>query len=155
MSNHKIVYYSGSTGMTQKFVENLGIDAERIPIAKKDGNITVKEKFIMIVPTYGAGTTDPESKKNAVHRQIIAFLNIEENRNNCIGIIGAGNSNFGEHYVLGARIVAGKLQVPMIAHFELVGTDDEVETVRQAIFEKWDQLEAGEIEGNVVVKKDL
>lgn len=151
--SYKVVYYSGSTGMTERFVNRLGIDSERIPVAKKDGNIEVSEKFILIVPTYGAGTNDPESKKNAVHRQIVAFLNVDTNRENCIGIIGAGNKNFLEHYILGAKMVAGKLGVPLIGQFELFGTVEEVDEIREIISAQWDALVAGEIESNVVTKK--
>jgi protein involved in ribonucleotide reduction len=72
-----------------------------------------------------------------VPRQVIKFLNNEENRSLLRGVIGAGNTNFGETYCLAADVVAAKCSVPVLYRFELMGTSDDVDRVQQGLEEFW------------------
>ncbi|MBC9943048.1 class Ib ribonucleoside-diphosphate reductase assembly flavoprotein NrdI [Leucobacter sp. cx-328] len=124
-----IVYFSSVSGYTHRFVEKLGIPARRIPIRPRvEGMLRITEPSVLIVPTYGAG---PATK--AVPKQVIEFLNIKENRDLVIGVIGAGNTNFGEAFGIAGDIISNKLQIPLLYRFEIFGTPEDVETVQQGI----------------------
>lgn len=124
-----IVYFSSASGYTHRFIEKLGLPAARIPLRPRvDGMITIDKPAVLILPTYGAG---PRTK--AVPKQVIQFLNIEQNRDNIVGVIGTGNTNFGEAYGLAADIVAQKLGVPMLYKLEIFGTPEDVQTVKAGL----------------------
>lgn len=123
-----IVYFSNVSNFTHRFVEKLEVPASRIPIkAEEAGTFTISEPATLILPTYGANGRD------FVPRQVIRFLNQEQNRLLIDSVIGSGNVNFLEDYCRGADIVAEKLQVPLLYRFELAGTQDDVENVRNGL----------------------
>lgn len=123
-----IVYFSNVSNFTHKFVEKLEVPASRIPIkAEEAGTFTISEPATLILPTYGANGRD------FVPRQVIRFLNQEQNRVLIDSVIGSGNINFLEDFCRGADIVAEKLQVPLLYRFELAGTQDDVENVREGL----------------------
>ena len=124
-----IVYFSSVSGYTHRFVEKLELPAVRIPLRPRvEGTLQIDDSKVLILPTYGAG---PRTK--AVPKQVIQFLNIEQNRDNIVGVIGTGNTNFGEAYGLAAKLVARKLDVPLLNMVELFGTPEEVEETRDRI----------------------
>ena len=127
-----LVYFSSVSGNTHRFIEKLGLPAERIPLYPKDPFLTVNEPFVLILPTYGGG---PSTK--AVPKQVIKFLNNEHNRGLLRGVIAAGNTNFGEAYGLAGDIVAQKCGVPHLYRFELFGTEDDVHAVQQGLEKFW------------------
>lgn len=123
-----IVYFSNVSNFTHRFVEKLEVPASRIPIkAEEAGTFTISEPSTLILPTYGANGRD------FVPKQVIRFLNQEQNRLLIDSVIGSGNINFLEDYCRGADIVAEKLQVPLLYRFELAGTQDDVENVRKGL----------------------
>jgi len=134
-STPKIVYFSSVTENTKKFVDTLGFESYRLPLRASDKSLLMTEKYILFVPTYGGG-----NHKGAVPKQVIKFLNVEENRNLCVGVITGGNINFGEAYGLAGRIISKKLNVPLLYHFELAGTSRDTENVILGIQRYWDSL---------------
>lgn len=130
-----IVYFSGATEFTHKFVEKLGLEAVRIPLLTKDAKVfTVDEDYILITPTY-------ESKSQGfLPRQTASFLNIPENRTRMMGVIGAGNRNFGEDYAISADIISEKTGVPVLHRFELSGTQEDIDLVKEGLEEYWETL---------------
>ena len=76
---------------------------------------------MLIVPTYGGG-----NEGGAVPKQVIKFLNDEDNRALIRGVIAAGNTNFGEAYCIAGDIIAAKCHVPYLYGFELMGTTEDV-----------------------------
>lgn len=124
------VYFSNYSGNTKRFVEKLyGNDAIGIPIDSSDGNsITVDQPYVLFVPTYGGG-----SEKTAIPRQVRYFLNIKENRKLLRGVVGMGNTNFGEHYCKAADLISAKTGVPVIAKVEIFGTKDDINTVYERL----------------------
>lgn len=123
-----IVYFSNVSNFTHRFVEKLEVPASRIPIkAEEAGTFTISEPSTLILPTYGANGRD------FVPKQVIRFLNQEQNRLLIDSVIGSGNINFLEDYCRGAEIVAEKLQVPLLYRFELAGTQDDVENVKNGL----------------------
>ncbi|WP_182353049.1 class Ib ribonucleoside-diphosphate reductase assembly flavoprotein NrdI [Flaviflexus huanghaiensis] len=130
----KVVYFSSATNNTARFVEKLGMEAERIPLRRNDPDLIADEEYVLIVPTYGGG-----NNRGAVPKQVIKFLNNEHNRSLIRGVISAGNTNFGRAYGLAGDIVSAKCQVPHMYRFELLGTQDDVAKVKQGLEEFWEQ----------------
>lgn len=130
-----IVYFSSVTENTKRFVEKLGFPSKRIPLQwDKDNPMIVDEEYILFCPSYGGGAED-----KAVPKQVIKFLNIEQNRNLCKGVVCSGNTNFGKDYLIAGKILSHKLQVPIRYGFELMGTKEDVEKVTKGIKELLEQ----------------
>jgi protein involved in ribonucleotide reduction len=127
MSIH-IVYFSNYSGNTKKFVEKLGLPATQIPISSDKKNLTVSYPYVLFVPTYGGGADG-----HAIPRQVRKFLNVIENRDLLQGIVGFGNTNFGEHFCKAANMISQKTGKPVIARVEIFGTNDDVETVKERL----------------------
>ena len=124
-----IVYFSNYSGNTKRFVERLNEnDAIRIPIDRSDRGITVDRPYVLLVPTYGGG-----EGRAAIPRQVRAFLNVRENRALLRGVVGFGNTNFGEHFCKAADLISAKTGVPVIAKVEIFGTEDDVKTVKERL----------------------
>lgn len=125
MSNNLlIVYFSSPTGNTRRFVESLGFDAICLPTGKRHITPLVHQKFILITPTYAH-----DDGLNAVPKPVIRFLNEENNRNNMVGVIGAGNRNFGHTFALAADVISRKCGVPLLHKFELFGNEEDRQKV--------------------------
>ena len=124
-----IVYFSSVSGYTDRFVKNLELPAVRIPLRPRLDHMPVLESpKVLILPTYGGG---PET--SAVPKQVLTFLSTPDNRQNIVGVVGTGNTNFGAAYGLAAKLVARKLDVPLLNMVELFGTPEEVEETRDRI----------------------
>lgn len=128
-----IIYFSNYSGNTKRFVERVDdgtFTIARIPISSDDSGIhfSATIPYILFVPTYGGG-----SQRGAVPRQVREFLNVPENRELLRGIVGFGNTNFGEHYCKAADIISNKTGKPVIARVEIFGTEDDVIKVRERL----------------------
>ncbi|QQC49537.1 class Ib ribonucleoside-diphosphate reductase assembly flavoprotein NrdI [Streptococcus dysgalactiae] len=126
-----IVYFSSKSNNTHRFVQKLGLPAQRISI--DDSPVEVGVDYLLIVPTYAAGGSDA---KGAVPKQVIHFLNNPTNHKHCKGVISSGNTNFGDTFAIAGPIISQKLQVPLLHQFELLGTTTDVKKV-QAIFARY------------------
>lgn len=124
----QLVYFSSASETTHRFVQKLGIAAQRIPLLRGDEPLKVTEPYVLVVPTYGGGTA-----RSAVPKQVIRFLNDADNRALIRGVISAGNTNFGAAYCLAGDIVAAKCNVPHLDRFELLGTPDDVARIRERL----------------------
>ena len=93
------------------------------------------EPYVLVLPTYG-GT----GGEGSVPKQVIRFLNDPRNRKQIRGVIGAGNTNFGDNYCMAGDIIAAKCQVPHLYRFELMGTPEDVSRVQQGLEEFWTRL---------------
>ncbi|MFT3861474.1 class Ib ribonucleoside-diphosphate reductase assembly flavoprotein NrdI [Micropruina sp.] len=123
-----IVYFSSTSENTHRFVGKLGLPALRIPVRATEPHLSVTEPFLLIAPTYGGG-----NGAGAVPKQVIRFLNDPANRALLRGVISAGNTNFGAAYCIAGEIIARKCAVPHLYQFELMGTPDDVEAVREGL----------------------
>lgn len=131
----KVVYFSGASGYTHRFVERLGAPAVRLPLHKNDPTVILEEPYVLVVPTYGVGTP-----QTAVPPPIKKFIKEEQNAENCVAVIGSGNTNFGGNYCLAASLVARKLDVPVIYKFELLGTEADEEAVTKILSKLGEQI---------------
>ncbi|MGX8941424.1 class Ib ribonucleoside-diphosphate reductase assembly flavoprotein NrdI [Symbiopectobacterium sp. Eva_TO] len=129
-----LVYFSSQSENTHRFIARVGLPALRIPIAEDQPVLNVAQPFILVVPSYGGG-----SSKGAVPHQVIRFLNDANNRAGLLGVIAAGNMNFGTAYCLAGDIIAQKCQVPYLYRFELLGTPEDVINVRKGVTQFWQQ----------------
>lgn len=126
-----IVYFSNYSGNTKRFVEKITDNARRIPIdytADTSDTIVIDNPFILFVPTYGGG-----SDKSAIPRQVRAFLNVPENRSLLRGVVGLGNTNFGEHFCKAADMISSKTGVPILGRVEILGTQDDVDKIKERL----------------------
>lgn len=137
ISNIKIVYFSSISNNTHRFVLKLPFSAIRIPVDfQKSINLLIDEPYILITPTYAGGNG---VIKGAVPKQVINFLNIEQNRNFCQAVIASGNTNFYDTYCLAGKIISKKLQIPLLYCFELLGTKHDVDSVIEIINNFWNK----------------
>lgn len=126
-----IVYFSSVSNYTHRFVEKLDLPAIRIPLNNEP--LILDQEFILLTPTYGAGG------KGYVPKQVIKFLNNEDNRKNLRGVIASGNTNFGEDFCKAGQIISAKCNVPLLYRFELMGLKEDVETVKEGLKLFWEQ----------------
>ena len=127
----EIVYFSSRTENTHRFVGRLGLPARRIPLAW-DQPLCADAPYVLITPTYAG-----DGGKGAVPKQVIRFLNNAANRANIRGVIAAGNSNFGATFSLAGDIISAKCGVPFLYRFELMGTEEDLDNVRQGLERFW------------------
>ena len=124
-----IFYFSSVSENTKRFVEKLGIPAERIPLRWDSASPLIADtEYVLVVPTYGAGRDI-----SSVPSQVVKFLNIEANREKLVGIIGTGNTNFGSGYCKAAAIISEKTQVPVLHRVEILGTEEDVRITKEKI----------------------
>jgi protein involved in ribonucleotide reduction len=127
-----LVYFSSQTGNTHDFVGKIGMQASRIPISPKDGRILVEEPFVLVVPTHGSF-----DGRGAVPKQVLSFLEDADHATLLKGVIGGGNTNFGETYCLAARKISDRYCVPILYRFELKGTLGDVANTRAGMERFW------------------
>lgn len=124
-----LVYFSNYSENTKRFVEKITDAGIRIPIKSSDArNLIVDADYVLVVPTYGGGSESP-----AIPKSVKVFLNNPANRGFLRGVIGTGNTNFGEHYCKAADMISAKTGVPIIARVELLGTAEDVVRVKQRL----------------------
>jgi protein involved in ribonucleotide reduction len=130
-----LIYFSSTSENTARFIRKLGIDAARIPLHPREPALVATEPYVLVLPTYG-GT----GGEGSVPKQVIRFLNDPRNRQQLRGVIGAGNTNFGDNYCMAGDIIAAKCHVPHLYRFELMGTPEDVSRVQQGLEEFWTRL---------------
>lgn len=130
-----LIYFSSTSENTARFVRKLGLPAARIPLHPREPALVATQPFVLVLPTYG-GT----GGEGSVPKQVIRFLNDPGNRKLIRGVIGAGNTNFGDNYCMAGDIIAAKCKVPHLYRFELMGTPEDVNRVQQGLEEFWTRL---------------
>lgn len=124
-----IVYFSNYSGNTKRFAEKINENAIPIPIRSSDSEpIIMDNPYVLFVPTYGGG-----SDTHAIPRQVRRFLNNRNNREKLQGVVGFGNTNFGEDFCKAAHMISSKAGVPLVARIEIFGTQDDVIEVKNRL----------------------
>lgn len=124
-----LVYFSNYSENTKRFVEKLTDAGIRIPLRPSDArNFSVDAEYVLVLPTYGGGSESP-----AIPKSVKVFLNNPANRDLLRGVIGTGNTNFGEHYCKAADMICDKTGVPLIARVEIMGTPEDVELIKERL----------------------
>lgn len=135
-----VVYFSSATGNTHRFVEKVGLPSARIPLRRGDDSLTVDEPYVLVCPTYGGGASLNHENSRPVPVQVIRFLNNKVNRDLLRGVIAAGNSNFGPDFCKAGDVIAAKTGTPYLYCFELMGSEEDVEKVRENLVGNVDKL---------------
>ena len=130
---YNIVYFSNISNNTHRFVEKLDMPAQRIPIRwEGEEPFMALGEYVLFVPTYGGGNDG-----HSIPKQVKSFLNIETNRNLLRGVVGLGNTNFGDHYCGAAEMITAKTGVPLLYRVEIMGTPYDVEQVKERLGQLW------------------
>jgi protein involved in ribonucleotide reduction len=125
----QIIYFSNYSGNTARFVDKLGLSAVRIPIQWDPAHpVYAEQEYVLFVPTYGGGAESP-----AIPKQVKKFLNIPANRDLLRGVVGFGNTNFGEHFCKAADMVSEKTGVPIVGRVEIFGTNEDVIKIKERL----------------------
>ncbi|MEY5146668.1 MAG: class Ib ribonucleoside-diphosphate reductase assembly flavoprotein NrdI [Actinomycetota bacterium] len=128
-----VVYFSSVSENTKRFVDKLGVKTVRIPLKTEDAAEFVhSQDSVLVVPTYGGG-----NEGGTVPKQVIKFLNNPENRKHIKAVIAGGNTNFGDHFCRAGDVVAEKLGVPVLYRFEITGTPEDVNEVKERLARLW------------------
>lgn len=127
-----VVYFSSISGNTHKFMQKLDAETLRLPLHAKEETLHMDRPFVFCVPTYGR----PRSG-GAVPPQAMNFLRVPRNRELMLGVMGAGNTNFGELFCVAADRIAAKCGVPVLYKFELMGTSEDVARVNEGLKAFW------------------
>ncbi|WP_445682764.1 class Ib ribonucleoside-diphosphate reductase assembly flavoprotein NrdI [Radicibacter daui] len=128
----RLIYYSSASGNTARFIEKLGLPAQRIPISPEAEMPVPEGPFVLVTPSYADGLG-----RGAVAKQVIRFLNDPERRGLLRGVIASGNRNFGSLYACAGGLVATKCNVPVLYRFELAGTETDIDRVRAGLAKFW------------------
>lgn len=130
---YDIVYFSNISNNTHRFVEKLGLSAQRIPLRwDSEEPFMAPGEYVLFVPTYGGGNDG-----HSIPKQVKKFLNIKANRDLLRGVVGFGNTNFGDHYCGAAEMITAKTGVPLLYRVEIMGTPDDVEQVKERLDLLW------------------
>lgn len=140
LNRPNIVYFSSVTENTKHLVDALPFPAQRIPLRRNETPLQVVQPYVLFVPSYGGGADN-----SAVPKQVIKFLNEKSNRDLCLGVIAAGNMNFGKHYCIAGKIICAKLNVPMFYRFELRGMPGDLERIEEGMIEIFDRYAEGRL----------
>jgi protein involved in ribonucleotide reduction len=127
-----LIYFSSVSDNTHRFVQKLGLAAQRLPLHTAADTLLATEPFVLVTPTYGGG---PEG--GAVPKQVIKFLNVKGNRDLIRGVIAAGNTNFHDSYCIAGDVIAAKCRTHLLYRVELMGTPEDVESVRTGLEKFW------------------
>ncbi len=114
----KVVYMS-STGNVRAFINKLG--TENV-LELKTGDETVDEDFIII-------THSPDGGE--IPYEVEDFLDAHEEY--VKGVAASGDRAYGEDYTLVAETIAEQYNIPIVSRFEFMGTDDDVQKVKEFI----------------------
>lgn len=110
-----VIYYDTKTGNVKRFIEKLGVQA--IPV---DSTLLVNEPFLMITYTFGFGQI-PQTTYDFLQR----------NAANLMGVASSGNRAWGAMFGNAATLISQIYSVPMVRKFELGGSQDDVQTVKE------------------------
>jgi protein involved in ribonucleotide reduction len=127
-----LVYFSSASANTHRFVQALGLPAQRLPIESDDPLPVIDGPFILVTPTFADG-----EGRNAVPKQVIRLLNDAGKRSLLRGVIAGGNRNFGETFALAGEVIAKKCNVPVLYRFELAGTQTDIARVQTGLEKFW------------------
>ncbi|MFI0395908.1 class Ib ribonucleoside-diphosphate reductase assembly flavoprotein NrdI [Paracoccus jiaweipingae] len=122
-----LAYYSTASGNTRRFIERLGLPALEIT-----RDAVIDRPYVLVVPTYA-----DDAGRGAVPKPVIHFLNNPGNRALLRGVIAGGNRNFGQFFACAGDVITKKCGVPCLYRFELAGTPEDTDRVRQGLERFW------------------
>ncbi|MBS9337046.1 class Ib ribonucleoside-diphosphate reductase assembly flavoprotein NrdI [Fructobacillus parabroussonetiae] len=136
MATYRLLYIS-IEGNTESFVQKLAAVAESegdqlslLALGDEIDPAHEKEPFVALVPTYLNGGTGTGPEVVEIFTNALAdYIDFGNNARYLRGVIGSGNRNFNDQYILTAKRYAEKYHVPVIGDYELRGTSREAEKI--------------------------
>lgn len=135
-----IVYYSGPSGFTERFISKLEMDSIRIPHSVKEAEgVVVDTPFVLFSPTYERRIIRGPlaGEMTYIPRQVAAFLSKKENRHLIQGVVGFGNRNFYTDYAKAADEINSRTGAPILGRIELDGTDLDTQNIKEGLDRFW------------------
>ena len=121
-----IVYWSSNSGGTRRVAEALSTNT--VELADYDGT----SPYVMLTPTYD------QPRGGFTPRPVQQFL--EEHAHLMVGVAGAGNRNFGEHYCQAGKDISKQHNVPIVHRIDIMGTEDDYRTIDTGMAQHWQTL---------------
>ena len=106
---------------------------------KITGGEQVSHPYILMTPSYGSPRT-----KGYTPKAVVEFLKLNHER--MVGVIGAGNTNFGADYCKAAHNISKRFQVPLLWRIDLRGNVEDIDTIDKGITEHWETLTEARLE---------
>ncbi|MBS9336458.1 class Ib ribonucleoside-diphosphate reductase assembly flavoprotein NrdI [Fructobacillus papyrifericola] len=136
MATYRLLYIS-IEGNTESFVKKLAAVAEAegdqlslLEVGDEVNPVHEKAPFVVLVPTYLNGGTGTGPEVVEIFTNALGdYVDFGNNARYIRGVIGSGNRNFNDQYILTAKRYAEKFQVPVIGDYELRGTPREAEKI--------------------------
>lgn len=114
-----LIVFKSVSGNVRNFVKRVGY--ESLEITDSNALNEVADNFVIIAPTY----------ESIMLEDLEDFIDL--NHENCIGVVGSGNYNFGNDYVFTAKDISEKYDIPIIYDFENRGTKKDIIKFQQII----------------------
>ncbi|MDD9138944.1 class Ib ribonucleoside-diphosphate reductase assembly flavoprotein NrdI [Fructobacillus sp. CRL 2054] len=136
MSEYRVLYTS-IEGNTESFINKLKAEAEAagdqlsvLEIGEENDFAHEKKPYVILVPTYLNGGTGTGPEVIEIFTNGLGdYVDYGNNARYLRGVIGSGNRNFNDQYILTAKRYAKKYNVPVIGDYELRGTQREAEKI--------------------------
>ncbi|MCR8968580.1 class Ib ribonucleoside-diphosphate reductase assembly flavoprotein NrdI [Facklamia sp. 7083-14-GEN3] len=116
------IVFISLTGQTRRFVEKLSVDYQ-LELDDMTCDTIVNQPYLLIVPTY----------QELVRDLVDDFFENEVNRQNCRGVVGAGNLNFAQLFCFTAKDISRDYQIPLIHKLEFQGNEADVSYIKEVI----------------------
>lgn len=132
----RIVYYS-LTGQTARLAgkfKNPLFGSENLLTEISNANpfVSINEPYLLLVPSY----EEPE-----VEDIFCDFLETENNLSHCIGMIGSGNINFGDLFLVTAKRLRESYNLPILYELEFHGTPRDIFEIENMLDNKFSSME--------------
>lgn len=129
-----IVYYS-MTGQCRRFASKFtspiwGEENKLVELSPSNPYITMTQPYIIIVPSY---------EEIEIREIFYDFFETADNINLCIGMIGSGNRNFGDLYLVTAKEMHDLYDIPILYDVEFHGNSRDVTEIEHLLSDIWHQ----------------
>ncbi|MDF7637438.1 class Ib ribonucleoside-diphosphate reductase assembly flavoprotein NrdI [Leuconostocaceae bacterium ESL0958] len=140
MTKYRLLY-STVEGNTASFVDKLtqvaraaGDELSATAIGDESDYQEERQPYVVLVPTYLTGGTGTGPEVTEIFTNALGdYIEFADNQALLRGVVGSGNRNFNDQYILTAKRYAAKYQVPLIGDYELRGSVREAEKIFLAI----------------------
>jgi protein involved in ribonucleotide reduction len=112
-----LIVYDSRTGNVEKFIKKLSL-----PSVKINNGLVITEPFVLVTYTTGFGLIPPST--GDFLKRCKSFM---------LGVASSGNRNWGKNFGKAADLVSDSFNVPLLAKFELLGTDRDVENFKLGV----------------------
>lgn len=132
----RIVYYS-LTGQTKRLASKFknplfGSENSLTEISNANPFVAINEPYLLLVPSY----EEPE-----VEDIFSDFLETESNLSHCIGMIGSGNINFGDLFLVTAKRLRESYNLRILYELEFHGTPRDIFEIENMLDNKFSSME--------------